>query len=172
MAKRRRSKSQIEAHEMEYDPSSLFPSEHASAHHDKPTTYHGMVHGHDIIPGSSRSRSSKIDIRTAKAVFNALSKANKNDGTPDKKVRGQWKKDKCTTSKKIFKNGPTIAWAKNTAIGDVPGIDAPGQCSTRIVKGKRVTTCSIPKGSKYAKVCSPKARKPATKKRKSKGKKR
>jgi len=121
--------------------------------------------GKSVFPGASNKRSSKINLSTARAVFESLKKPTGNVENDKKRMR-KYKKDKCTTSKKLLK-APTAAWAKNTSIADVPSIDAPGKCTTKTVKGEKVTKCTIPKGSKYDKVCNP----PAKKGKKGKGKK-
>jgi len=99
-----------------------------------------------IMGGTAPKRGARIEMKQAKVNFEYLKETNPK----------AYKKDKCTTSKRVLKRGPTEAWNANMGSADVPGIDAPGKCTTKTVKGEKVTTCTIPKGAKYAPICKPK----------------
>ena len=98
-----------------------------------------------MIPGTSRGRSPKVDIKTARAVFDSLAETNPVAS----------KRDKCTKSKKMLKT-PTVSWVKNTGSADVPSVDAPGKCTTKTINGEEVTVCTVPKNAKFDKICKPK----------------
>lgn len=100
-----------------------------------------------IMPGTSRGRSPKVDIKTARAVFDSLAETNP----------VAFKKDKCTKSKKLLKT-PTVSWVKNTGSADVPSVDAPGRCTTKMINGEEVTVCTVPKNAKFDKMCKPKGK--------------